>query len=239
MLRPTYDKKEKGRNIVMCISASLTRSWKQKSERVRLKFILSIKTRSTLFISIIRSTTNKGATNLSTSTMAMGFFMVTVIAILGVTTAKPQDVIPGEVTEKQMINCLEEADFQCIKLRALADIYKFVKTRSLDLTEGVKLEYSGEKLDAVSAREISQEGWSGFFNFIPRIMRRLSLKFNILPGGNLVLTKSQSENGLVDISVEPDSASEGREYIVDLLCIPHNTSIVIIANSLQRKQAGA
>lgn len=113
------------------------------------------------------------------------------------------------VSEKQMSDCLIEGDFQCIKLRALADAYKLMNGKSLDVADGVSLEYSGDATEA--PRAILEHGWSGLFNLIPRMMKGLSLKLNLIPGGKLVVSKSQRADGLVDLSVEPDAAVEGRK----------------------------
>lgn len=121
------------------------------------------------------------------------------------------NAVADDVQEKQMINCIEEADLQCVKLRALADVYKFIKSRSVELVDGVSLEYSGASSEAVTARSLADQGWGSLFDFIPRFAKGLSLKFNIIPGGSIVVSKSQKENGLLDVSVEPRQGFEGRE----------------------------
>lgn len=120
-----------------------------------------------------------------------------------------------EVSEKRMIDCWEEGDLQCMKLRALADVYQLLKTKSLQVNEGITVAYSGDReTEVATARSVVDQDWGSLiFNFIPRMMRGLSLKLNIFPGGNLVMSKSQKENGLFDLSIEPDNAAgEARKY---------------------------
>lgn len=114
------------------------------------------------------------------------------------------------VSEKNMADCLLEGDFQCIKLRALADVYKLAHGKSLDVADGISLA-SSAGVETETPRAILEQGWSGLFNLIPRMMKSLSLKLNIIPGGKLVVSKSQKANGLVDFSFEPDAAVEGRK----------------------------
>lgn len=117
-----------------------------------------------------------------------------------------------EVQEKKMINCLAEADLQCIKLRALVDVYKLMKSQEVEVMDGVKLEYTGDNKEAVEARVLADQGWGSLFNFVPRLMRSLKLKLNIIPGGYVVISRDQKENGLIDVSVESErEVSEGRK----------------------------
>lgn len=139
--------------------------------------------------------------------------VILVISLFAYVTAAKDGGVP-EVSEKQMIDCITEADLQCAKLRAIADIFQFVKTKSVEVVDGVKLEYSGDNTEAVSAaRSLADQGWNGLFSFIPKLVNGLSLKMNILPGGNLVVSKSRKENGLLDVSVE-SSKFEGRKWII-------------------------
>lgn len=132
-----------------------------------------------------------------------------------------------QISEKQMADCLEEGDFQCMKLRALANVYKLLKAKSFELADGVTVEYSGDKeTREESARALVDQDWGSlFFGFVPRLMNNLSLKLNIFPGGNFVVSRGHNSNGFVDMSIEADKGVvEGRKYfhtnfIIDILVI--------------------
>lgn len=121
-----------------------------------------------------------------------------------------------EVSKKQMTDCITEADFECVKLRTLANIYDLLRARSLDVVEGVQVEYTGDQdMDSSTARDLVNKDWGNLlFDFAPKLLKDLSLKINAFPGGNVVVSKSLKENGLVTMSVEEEERGvvEGRKY---------------------------
>lgn len=134
-------------------------------------------------------------------------------------------------TEKQMLDCFQEGDFQCMRRRALVNLFDLIKGKSVELFDGFKLQYSGED----TARALADQGWDGFFNFIPRLIKGLSVKVNVVPGGSLVMSRSQKDGGLVDVSVEVGRNFEGRKFKVYafflyvLFCDLEATRILLIA----------
>lgn len=141
--------------------------------------------------------------------------VVLFLTALTLVSANNEEIPAEEVSEKTMADCVQEFDFHCMKLRALANVYHLVKSKSLDVVDGISLQYSADReTEAATARALVDQDWGNLlFDLVPRFMRSLSLKLSMFPGGNLVVKRSHKDNGLVSMSVEAEnSVGEGRKY---------------------------
>lgn len=129
--------------------------------------------------------------------------------------------VTNEATEKDMIDCLVAVDFQCFKLRALTNMYTLIDRKSLPLLDGLmSLEYSGDQqTEVATSRALENKDWVSFLvSAVPKLVQDLSLKINLLNGNVLRISRSNKDNGLLNMYVvsenEEPAVVEGRKYIL-------------------------
>lgn len=141
------------------------------------------------------------------------------VAVLNIITTEAQN---DQQYPKGMVDCLLEVDVQCMKLRALAYSDKLLKMKSLELMDGVRVEYSGVMDKSVeTSRALEEKDWGTYLSTVlPKLLKDMSIRINLFPGGSLVMCRSAKENGFLDFSIEADKGvSEGRKLILSLISI--------------------
>lgn len=129
------------------------------------------------------------------------------------------------------MDCVEELDFHCLKLRSVSNLYTLLKRKSFAMVDGLNVEYSGNtKTTEEATRALVDQQWGSLlFNYIPRMIRDMSLKLNMYNGGNFVVSRSRKDNGFIDMSFEAaNEIGEGRKFhIADYFNYIFNTQNAI------------
>lgn len=144
--------------------------------------------------------------------------LIAIVIICLCPSAKSQEtpLYFESVAKKQIGDCFQEADLQCVKLKVLANAYLFLNAKSLYLSDGVQILYTGDRsMYAETARDIVNKDWTYIlFDFIPKLMSDLSIKIPVFPGGSVLISRSSKKNGLISLSMDTENdILKGRKYI--------------------------
>lgn len=128
--------------------------------------------------------------------------------------------------------CLENMDFDCIKLKLARNFRKLLSLRSFKLFEGVELErLPSQDLDSptedqsvndednlLSARNTEQQGFAEvILNGMSELFQKSVVKVDIYPGLNARIWRSEKPTGLFQVSLQQNTAAEGNNISSFLL----------------------
>lgn len=158
---------------------------------------------------------------------AVSALIVSLVCLAHSQEARDNDIDGSPTfTGRRLMDCLDQGDFKCVKLKVLSNLDKILRLRSFKLMDGVLIEKednvnaenenTASDDDFVDARNLKTEEDRldvMIISKIARLFKDRSLKLDIFPGLlSARLARSHNSDGLVDVSVERGQGGGGGGF---------------------------